>query len=140
MAKKISWWQASEILGISDRQMRRWRKWYEEFGFRGLFDRRRGEPLPKRAAVATVERVLEPYRERYFDLNMRHVDEKLGAQHQIRLSCSWVRRILQGAGMVARGRKPRSRTSPTCGSIETSTLDVRFRTLQASAVFSLGQI
>jgi hypothetical protein len=25
MAKRISWWQAAEILGISDRQMPRWR-------------------------------------------------------------------------------------------------------------------
>ena len=25
MAKRINWWQASEIIGISDRQMRRWR-------------------------------------------------------------------------------------------------------------------
>ncbi len=32
MAKKISWWQAAEILGISDRQMRRWRERYQEFG------------------------------------------------------------------------------------------------------------
>jgi Helix-turn-helix domain len=56
MAKKISWWQAAEILGVSDRHMRRWRERYEEFGFRGLFDRRRGKPSPKRVAVATVER------------------------------------------------------------------------------------
>src|ERR1700720_1966386 len=105
MAKKISWWQAAEILGISDRHMRRWRERYEEFGFRGLFDRRRGKPSPKRVAVATVERVLELYRERYFDLNVQHFHEKLGAEHQIRLSYSWVKGILQGAGMVARGRK-----------------------------------
>jgi hypothetical protein len=26
MAKKITWWQAAEILGISDRHMRRWRE------------------------------------------------------------------------------------------------------------------
>jgi hypothetical protein len=26
--------------------MRRWRERYEEFGFRGLFDRRRGKPSP----------------------------------------------------------------------------------------------
>src|ERR1700732_1458972 len=105
MAKKISWWQAAEILGISDRHMRRWRERYEEFGFRGLFDRRRGKPSPKRVAVATVERVLELYCERYFDLNVQHFHEKLGAEHQIRLSYSWVKGILQGAGMVARGRK-----------------------------------
>ena len=105
MAKKISWWQAAEILGISDRHMRRWRERYEEFGFRGLLDRRRGKPSPKRVAVATVERVLQLYRERYFDLNVQHFHEKLGAEHQIGLSYSWVKGILQGAGVVARGRK-----------------------------------
>jgi hypothetical protein len=48
LAKKITWWQAAEILGISDRPMRRWRERYDEFGFRGLFDRRRGKPGPAR--------------------------------------------------------------------------------------------
>ncbi len=105
MAKKISWWQAAEILGISDRHMRRWRERYEEFGFRGLFDRRRGRPSPKRVPVATVERVLGLYRDRYFDLNVQHFHEKLGAEHPIQLSYSWVKGILQGAGLVARRRK-----------------------------------
>jgi transposase len=105
MSKKITWWQAAEILGISDRHMRRWRERYEEFGFRGLFDRRRGRPSPKRVPVAIVERVLELYRERYFDLNVRHFHEKLGSAHQIGLSYSWVKGILQGSGLVARGRK-----------------------------------
>ena len=40
MAKKITWWQAAEILGLSDRSMRRWRERYEEFGYDGLLDRR----------------------------------------------------------------------------------------------------
>jgi transposase len=105
MSKKITWWQAAEILGISDRHMRRWRERYEEFGFRGLFDRRRGRPSPKRVPVATVERVLQLYRERDFDLNVRHFHEKLEAEHEIRLSYGWVKGILQGAGLVARGRK-----------------------------------
>jgi transposase len=105
MSKKITWWQAAEILGISDRHMRRWRERYEEFGFRGLFDRRRGRPSPKRVPVAVVERVLELYRERYFDLNVRHFHEKLKSEHHLGLSYSWVKGILQGAGLVARGRK-----------------------------------
>ena len=33
MAKRISWWQAAEIIGISDRQMRRWRGRYERYGY-----------------------------------------------------------------------------------------------------------
>jgi len=105
IAKRITWWQAAEIIGISDRQMRRWRERYEEFGFRGLFDRRRGKPSPKRVPVATLERVLELYRERYFDLNVRHFHEKLSGEHEIELSYSWVKGVLQGAGLIARGRK-----------------------------------
>ena len=54
-AKKITWWQAAEILGISDRHLRRIREGYEKFGYFGLLDRRRGQPSPKRVPVATVE-------------------------------------------------------------------------------------
>ena len=105
IAKRITWWQAAEIIGISDRQMRRWRERYEEFGFRGLFDRRRGKPSPKRVPLAVLERVLELYRERYFDLNVLHFHEKLRAEHHIELSYSWVKGVLQGAGLIGRGRK-----------------------------------
>ena len=105
MAKKITWWQAAEIIGISDRQMRRWRERYEEFGYDGLFDRRRGQPSPKRVSLAVVEQVLGLYRERYFDLNVQHFHEKLQAEHGIQLSYTWVKAALQGAGLVARGRK-----------------------------------
>jgi transposase len=105
MAKKITWWQAAEIIGISDRQMRRWRQRYEDFGYDGLFDRRRGKPSPKRVPLATVEQVLGLYREKYFDLNVRHFHEKLCEQHGIELSYTWVKLALQGAGLVARGRR-----------------------------------
>jgi transposase len=107
MGKKITWWQAAEIIGISDRQMRRWRERYEEFGFRGLFDRRRGKPSPKKMPVAVVEKVLGLYREKYFDLNVRHFHEKLQAEHQVEISYSWVKGLLQGAGMVAPGATAR---------------------------------
>src|SRR6202167_488760 len=105
MAKKITWYQAAEIIGISDRHMRRWRERYEEGGFRGLFDRRQGKPSPKRVPVAVVEQVLALYREKHFDLNLSHFHEKLASQHQIELSYSWVKGVLQGAGLVGRGRK-----------------------------------
>jgi hypothetical protein len=44
MAKRITWWQAAEILGLSDRQMRRWHRRYQKWGYDGLWDRRRGRP------------------------------------------------------------------------------------------------
>lgn len=105
MAKKITWWQAAEILGFSDRHLRRIRERYEQFGYESLFDKRRGQPSPKRVPYATVEKVLGLYREKYFDLNVRHFHEKLGEQHGIELSYSWVKTVLQGAGLVARQRQ-----------------------------------
>ena len=54
MAKKITWWQAAEILGISDRHMRRWRERYVEEGYNGLFDRRRGKPSRRRVKRHSV--------------------------------------------------------------------------------------
>ena len=105
MAKKVTLWQAAEILGISDRHMRRWRERYEEFGYDGLMDRRRGKPSSRRGPLAVVEQVLGLYRDRYHDLNVQHFHEKLGDEHQIELSYSWVKQALQGAGLVVRGRK-----------------------------------
>jgi transposase len=105
MAKRITWWQAAEILGISDRHMRRWRERYLEQGYNGLLDRRRGRPSHRRIAVATVEKVFALYREKYFDLNVQHFHEKLQAEHGIELSYTWVKQALQGAGLVARGGK-----------------------------------
>ena len=43
MAKKITWMAAAEIAGITDRTMRRIKQRYQEFGYNGLFDQRRGK-------------------------------------------------------------------------------------------------
>ena len=105
MAKRITWWQAAEILGISARQMRRWKQRYEEYGYDGLYDRRRQRPSPRRVAVETVEQVLSLYRDRYFDFNVRHFHEKLREEQGISLSYSWVKAALQGAGLVAKRKQ-----------------------------------
>lgn len=105
MAKRITWWQAAEIIGISCRQMRRWQRRYEEHGYEGLRDRRRGRVSEKRVPLAQVEEVLRLYQDQYFDFNVRHFHEKLGAEHGIKLSYTWVKLALQGAGLVKKGRK-----------------------------------
>src|SRR6185503_5185785 len=107
MAKKITWWEAAEIIGVTERTMRRWRERLESGGYSGLVDRRKGKPSDKRVPLAKVEQVLRLYQETYFDLNMRHLHEKLGEEHGIKLSYTWVQKALQGAGLVARGRRRR---------------------------------
>jgi transposase len=105
MSGSINWIQAAEILGMSDRGLRRWRIRWGEHGYDGLYDRRAKRPSPKRVPLAEAEKVLGLYRERYFDLNVKHFVEKLREEHQIGLSYTWVKTALQTAGLVERYRK-----------------------------------
>jgi transposase len=114
MAKKITWWSAAEILGVTDRTMRRWREKLETDGYAGLADRRKGKPSAQRIPLATIEKVLGLYKETYYDLNIRHFHEKLQNDHAIELSYTWVQKALQGAGLVAKRHKrgPHRRRRP----------------------------
>jgi len=114
MARSLSWIEAAEIAGMSVRNMQRMRQRYQEHGYNGLFDQRRGKRSIHRIPMATAERVLALYREQYFDLNVRHFHEKLREVEGIRLSYSWVKQALQGAGLVARNKKrgPHRRRRP----------------------------
>ena len=114
MAKKLRWIEAAEIAGMSVRNMQRKRQGYIEYGYTGLSDRRRGKTSYHRVAMATAERVLALYRDKYPDFNVRHFHEKLKETEGIQLSYSWVKQALQGAGLVARRRKrgPHRRRRP----------------------------
>ena len=105
MAKKITWWQAAEILGVSERTMRRWKLGYKKHSFRALFDGRKGKPNWRKAPAEEVEKVLGLYREQYYDLNVRHFHEKLVEKHSIPWSYTWLKNVLQGAGLVVKRGK-----------------------------------
>jgi transposase len=105
MAGSLKWWEAAEIIGVSDRTMRRWRERYQEVGYDGLYDRRKRRPSPKRVPLKTAEEVLQLYREKYSDFNVQHFHEKLREEHGIRISYTWVKVALQGAGLVSRQRR-----------------------------------
>jgi transposase len=107
-AGKLSWVAAAEIMGVTDRTMRRWRERLNQHGYSGLWDYRKRKPSPKRVPMATVEQVLHLYREQYFDFNVRHFHEKLRELHGIELSYGWVKTALQSAGFVRKRKKPGS--------------------------------
>ena len=107
-AGKLKWWEAAEIMGVTDRTMRRWRERLHEHGYSGLWDYRKRRPSPKRVPMQTVEQVLQLYREKYFDFNVQHFHEKLREVHGIQLSYTWVKTALQTAGLVKRRKKPGS--------------------------------
>ncbi|MGA2197460.1 MAG: ISNCY family transposase [Bryobacteraceae bacterium] len=116
LAGSLKWWEAAEIIGVSDRTMRRWRERYEEDGYDGLYDHRKRRPSPRRVPLKTAKKVLQLYREKYFDFNVRHFHEKLSEEHGVRLRYTWVKMALQGAGLVSqqgrRGTHRRRRPRP----------------------------
>ena len=103
--KQITWLQAAEIIRVSPRQLRRWREGWEKLGYDGLFDRRLGKPSPKRVAIETVQEVLRLYREKYAGFSVQHFHEKLVEEHKIGLSYTWVKKALQGAGLIEKEAK-----------------------------------
>jgi transposase len=105
MTGKMRWWEAAEIIGVTDRTMRRWRERLEEHGYDGLTDRRKGKRSQRRVPVKTCEEMLRLYQERYFDLSVRHFHEKLKEEHGIELSYTWVKQALRGAGLVKRRKR-----------------------------------
>jgi transposase len=105
MSGQLKWWEAAEIIGVTDRTMRRWRERYQEHGYSGLWDYRKRSPSPKRIPVVVLEQVLQLYREKYFDFNVQHFQEKLEEEHGIRQSYTWVKTALQEAGLVERRKK-----------------------------------
>jgi transposase len=115
IAKRISWWEAAEILGVSPRTMRRMkRNWEKGGGYDGLYDRRKKTPSPKRVPIPELEKVLGLYRDRYSDFNVRHFHEKLTERHGMTYSYTWVKNALQAAGLVTRRRQrgPHRRRRP----------------------------
>jgi transposase len=109
------WLQAAEILGMSARTLRRWRLRMEKHGYGGLVDRRRGRPSPRRAPVAELQRIMGLYRDRYLGFNVRHFHQIARREHGVKLSYSLVKQVLQGGGLVKKGRvrgKHRRRREP----------------------------
>src|SRR5512143_3348416 len=104
MAGEYTWLQAAEILGMNPRSLRRWRQRMELYGYAGLIDMRRGIPSPRRAPVAEIERIVRLYRDVYRGYNARHFYQTVKREHGVRLSYTYVRQILQGAGLMKKGR------------------------------------
>ncbi len=104
MEGEIRWLDAAHILGVSDRQMRRWKERYEANGADALRDHREGKVPKNRVPQATMARVLELYRGEYAGFNVQHFWEQLG-EYGIKVSYGWTKTLLHDAGLVRRGQK-----------------------------------
>jgi transposase len=101
----LSMLEAGELLGMSERQFRRYRDRYEEEGVDGLVDGRLGRPSPKRVPAVDAELMLELYRHAYRGWNVKHFHEHLVRDHGFRWGYTWVKTQLHTAGLVERAKR-----------------------------------
>jgi transposase len=94
--------EAGEMLGMSERTLRRWQVRSREEGEAGLRDRRVGQPSPRRADPGEIARATALYAEMYDGFTARHFHEKLVEGHGYRLGYTVTRLALQAAGLVRR--------------------------------------
>jgi transposase len=101
----LSMMEAGELLGMSERQFRRYRDRYEEAGEDGLRDRRLGKPSARRVPEGERQRMLELYRECYGGWNVKHFHEHLQHRHGFAWGYTWTKTQLHAAGLVERARR-----------------------------------
>jgi hypothetical protein len=113
-AGELSMMEAGELLGMSERQFRRYRDRYEEAGPAGLVDRRLGKPSQKRVPDDARDRMLALYREEYRDWNVKHFHEHLRRDYGFRWGYTWTKTQLHTAKLVERTarRGPHRRKRP----------------------------
>ena len=92
ITKQLTWVQASEILGISARHMRRLRCKVERWGMSAVMGQRGGRRRCKCIKAGTIESLWRLKREVYADFLLRHyyehVTEKHGVKDLVRLAAA----------------------------------------------------
>ena len=101
-ARRLSALEAAEMLGMSERSFRRYRRRYEDDGLDGLFDRRLDKASARRVPADRIEWVLEQYRTRHTGWMVKHFHDHLCAHHGFAWSYTWTKTTLQRAGLVSK--------------------------------------
>src|SRR5437899_11543125 len=86
IARQLTWIQASEILNISARHMRRLRRKVECWGMSAVMDQRGGRPRRKRIKAGTIERLCRRKRDVYADFSVRPFSEQHSEQRRTTVS------------------------------------------------------
>jgi len=110
--KSINQQEAAELLGLSDRQVRRVVRRVRVEGERGVIHRLRGRRGCRRIEDGIRARILGLYRERYKGFGPTLAVEKLWELDHLRVSDETLRLWLAAEGLwqIDRNRKPKNRT------------------------------
>ena len=98
-SKKITITEASRVMGVSYRQVRRIWYRYQREGPKGLISKRKGKPGNNRIATDVKERAMALINEKYSDYGPTLTAEKLYEKHSLSLSKETVRKIMIQEGL-----------------------------------------
>ena len=98
----LSQLEAAEIVGMSERSVRRGTRRFEEEGEDGLLDRRLGRRSGRAGPEDEADEVGRLYRERYAGFTAKHFHEHLVRDHGFRWGYRWTKTFLQSRGSLAR--------------------------------------
>lgn len=104
-SKVLSCTEAGELLGISERSFRRWKRRYEADGASGLLDKRVGRPSNRRAQDSETRLVNRLYDEKYRGFNVSHYHHYLVEHHGFSRSYSFVQRALEKSGLITKSKR-----------------------------------
>jgi transposase len=107
MDKAVRQREASEVLGITTRQVRRLIQRVQAEGDAGLVHRGRGKPSNRRHSPGVKARVLRLYAKHYRDFGPTLAAEKLAERHGITLSAETLRQWLRARGIAHFTRRTR---------------------------------
>lgn len=92
--KRLGQKEAAEMLGISERHVRRLLQAYREAGARGLVSRRRGQPSNHQLKPEIKQKAIDLLHSRYTDFGPTLAQEKLSEIHGLKISRESVRHLM----------------------------------------------
>jgi len=96
--------EAALLLGQCERSFRRHVERYRADGLDGLVDKRLSQISKRRASSAEVDRVVQTYKSGFAGWNVAHFHSKYRAEFKGTRSYSWVKTVLQGAGLARKAK------------------------------------
>ena len=92
--------EAALLLGQCERSFRRHIERFEADGLEGLLDKRLSQISKRRASGVEVDHVVQLYKSGFAGWNVAHFHSKYRAELSGTRSYSWLKSVLQGAGVV----------------------------------------
>lgn len=98
--------EAALLLGQCERSFRRHIERFEADGLEGLLDKRLSQISKRRASGAEIDHVVQLYKSGFAGWNVAHFHSKYKAEFAGPRSYSWLKSVLQGAGVVKTSKRP----------------------------------